>query len=138
MLPYIDGEIFGRKAWECELHLNECSSCRDTFVRVKDIYGAIGTEKSQYTPNPFLAEKVLASVRERHIRIQQIKSIRYLAIPALAAASVAMGIVLGSIFSTTSAFTVSPIDGDSIELMADEYLPNTGNNPYYYMIDETE
>jgi predicted anti-sigma-YlaC factor YlaD len=138
MLPYIDGDIIGKMAEECELHLNDCSTCRDTFVRVQDIYGAIGSEKSQFTPSPFLAERVLALAREKHIRVQQTRSIRYLAVPTLAAASVAMGIVLGSMLSTISAFTVSPDDTDSIELLADEYLPNSGNNPYYYMIDETE
>ena len=103
IISYLDKELHQDLANVLNQHINECKSCSAALERLKSAYSAIESEKSEYTPNEFLSAKVLAKITSNKIGYSpNMVSLRYYTIVGLAAAGIAIGIFIGSLYSTSS------------------------------------
>lgn len=113
-----------------EMHLISCKSCSKSFRRFRNVYQSINTEVEEFTPNPFLAQKVWekATANSNAIKVPIVPFPRS-AIVSIAAAGIALGIVIGTLLSTSSQSTISTKSEYYLQL-ADDYFPSNLYSPY--------
>jgi predicted anti-sigma-YlaC factor YlaD len=139
MLQFIDGEVSPEKSSEMNEHLLVCSDCSNEFKSIKQLYGLIEEEKSEFTYNPYLSSKVLNRISDKNeVQTILLTPKRYALIASLSAAAVFVGVFLGSLFSNIDSNIAQLSSNESIELMAEEYFPTQSNNIYDVQIDEVE
>ncbi|HCY00165.1 MAG TPA: hypothetical protein DG754_08505 [Bacteroidales bacterium] len=113
-----------------EKHLISCKSCSKSYQRFRNVYQSINTEVEEFTPNPFLAQKVWekATANTNSIRTL-IVPLQRSAIVSIAAAGVALGIVMGTLLSTSSQSTINTNSEYYLQL-AEDYFPSNLYSPY--------
>jgi anti-sigma factor RsiW len=113
-----------------EMHLISCKSCSKSYQRFRNVYQSINTEVEEFTPNPFLAQKVWEKATAITNTVKTpIVPFRRSAIVSIAAAGVAMGIVIGTLLSSSSQSTVNTKSEYYLQL-ADDYFPSNLYSPY--------
>ena len=131
ILSYLDGELHGEMAINFEKHITECKNCQNEIERLKAINSIINAEKMEFKENPFLSARVLAKLSSKEVSIPKHKvALRYLSISGLAAAGVAIGIIIGTLFSSINTTTEITSTDQEWEQLANEYMPEVDNNPY--------
>jgi anti-sigma factor RsiW len=129
IISYLDGELPQDMADVMNQHIMGCENCKSTFENLINAYILIESEKSEYSQNELLAVKVLAKIKSNKIEYSSnIVSLRYYTIIGLAAAGIAIGIFIGSLYSTSS--TIKTTTTQEWDQLADEYMPEIDNNPY--------
>lgn len=137
ILSYLDGELHQDLANEFENHLKGCNSCKVEVERLKAAYSLIDTEKSEFKSDPFLSTRVLAKINNTDISYTTNRySLRYLTIASLAAAGIAFGILIGTLYSTST--PESTYVNQEWDQLADEYMPEVENNPYNLVTTNNE
>lgn len=131
IISLLDGKLHQELANELNSHLNGCESCREALDKLSNAYSLIELEKSEFKNNPFLSAKILAKIDNKRVSNSNAgASLRYLTIVSLAAAGIALGILIGTLYNkNTSIDTTSTIKTWDQQL-ADEYMPEVENNPY--------
>lgn len=139
ILSYLDGELHGEMAINFEKHITDCKNCQNEIERLKNAYGIIEAEKMEFKENPFMSTRVLATLNKMNeIGVPKHSvTLRYLTISSLAAAGIAIGIVIGSLFSSAGSSTESIAASQEWEQLANEYMPEVDNNPYTMVTTNT-
>lgn len=113
-----------------EKHLISCNSCSKSYQRFRNVYQSINTEVEEFTPNPFLAQKIWEKATAKTNTIKTpIVPFRRSAIVSIAAAGVALGIVLGTLLNSSSQSTVNAKSEYYLQL-AEDYFPSNLYSPY--------
>ena len=112
-----------------EQHITSCQTCSKSFQKVKEVYQSINAEVEEYAPNPFLAQKIWDRLSSKQNAESTIIPFTRRAVVSLAAAGIALGIVIGTLFNTSSSSTVSPNDEQWTQL-AEDYFPSDMFSPY--------
>jgi anti-sigma factor RsiW len=134
LLSYLDGELDREKHDRLEQHLASCEQCQKALENVKHIYTGIEQEKEEYQPNPYLAAKVWDALHSKKSINVPIIPLRRTTIVTIAAAGIAFGIAIGSLFSAS----LSNADGNTQNQwsqLADEYFPSDVFSPYENLDD---
>src|SRR5690554_2707632 len=104
LLSYLDGELNTEQQSRVEQHLASCEQCQVALENLKQIYIDIKGEKEQYQPNPYLATKVWCRLQTGNQSVKvPVIPMRRSAIATLAAAGIALGIAIGTLFNTSVA-----------------------------------
>lgn len=127
LLNYIDGNLDTPSQQKVKEHLESCLECHEKFVHLKSIYGLIEIEKQTVIPNPFLSSRIWEKVNQVNVPIIPL---RRFTIATIAAAGLAIGIVIGSLFNTTNKFSISSTSNQTWEQLADDYFPGDSFSPY--------
>ena len=131
IISYLDGELHQDMASEFEAHLNSCESCKIELGRLKMINQLIEDEKSEFKADAFMSTRVLAKINNKEASSSTVGfSLRYLTLATLAAAGIAVGIFIGTLYSSSSTTTDNSTTVQVWDQLADEYMPETDNNPY--------
>ena len=129
IVSYLDGELPQDLADMLNQHIKGCKSCSNALENLKNAYNTIESEKSEYIMNEFMSAKVLAKIKSNKLNYSANSvSLRYYAIASLAAAGIAIGIFIGSLYSTSNSAQVST--NQEWDQLAEEYMPEINNNPY--------
>lgn len=127
----LDGKLHQELANELNSHLNGCKSCREALDKLSNAYNLIELEKSEFKCNPFLSAKVLAKIDNKRVSNSNAgASLRYLTTVSLAAAGIALGILIGTLYNKNSYTELSSTVKTWDQQLADEYMPEVENNPY--------
>lgn len=139
IISYLDGELHQDMATEFEAHLNSCESCRIELERFQMIDQLIETEKSEFKADAFMSARVLAKINNKAAMSSTVGiSLRYLTLATLAAAGIAVGILIGTLYTSSSTTTDSSTTVQAWDQLADEYMPETDNNPYNIVTNTNE
>lgn len=137
ILSYLDGELHQDLAIDFRSHINNCDSCKLEIERLRLAYNLIDTEKSEFKSDPFMSTRVLAKINKTNLSYTTNKySLRYLTIASLAAAGIAFGILIGTLYSTSTPESTSI--NQEWDQLADEYMPEVENNPYNLVTTNNE
>jgi len=137
IISYLDGELHQDLANDFENHLTGCNSCKIESEKLKMVYNLIDTEKLEFKTDPFMSARVLAKIEYKKSKYSESKiSLRYITITSLAAAGIAIGIIIGSIYTSNNSIDI--LSAQEWEQLADEYMPETDNNPYSLEISTNE
>ncbi len=129
ILSYLDGELNQDVANDLNNHIKECTRCNDALVKLTKAYSIIASEKSEFKADAFMAARVLAKIKNKEVdNSSKVFSLRYYTIASLAAAGIAIGILIGTLYSTNS--SVQTPTTQEWDQLADEYMPEVENNPY--------
>jgi len=128
IISYLDGEPHEVMANALIEHLKGCQSCKNVYSSLSKVYSIVDSEKSEFKADPFMSARVLAKIENKNAKytIREV-SLRYLTIAGLAAAGIAFGILIGSLYSSSSYPQTSTQEWDQL---AEEYMPDIENNPY--------
>ncbi|NVO10109.1 MAG: zf-HC2 domain-containing protein [Bacteroidales bacterium] len=127
----LDGKLHQKLANELNSHLNGCKSCREALEKLSKAYSLIELEKSEFKNNPFLSAKILAKIDNKRVSSSDAGvSLRYLTIVSLAAAGIALGILIGTLYNKNRSIEASSTIQTWDQQLADEYMPEVENNPY--------
>jgi len=139
-LSYLDGELHQDLVLDIKRHIEGCKSCATELEGLKKVYMIIEEEKSEFQPNPFLAAKVSAKIQNNNVHASQNSySIRYLTIASLAAAGLVIGILIGTLYySSSSTIQENSETAQVWDQLADDYMPEVDNNPYNVVINSNE
>ena len=130
IIAYLDGELHQELVSELNEHLKNCKSCNKAMANLSTAYGLIESEKSEFKADPFMSARVLAKINAKELHFSTIGvSLRYLTITSLAAAGIAFGILIGTLYSTNSSIETSSTT-QAWDQLANEYMPEVENNPY--------
>lgn len=127
LLNYIDGDLDTETQATVKEHLENCLDCQENLAHLKSIYGIIELEKQAINPNPFLSSRIWEKVNQQYVPIIPLR--RY-TIATIAAAGLTIGIVIGSLFNSTSSISVSTTSQQAWEQLADDYFPGDSFSPY--------
>jgi len=137
ILSFLDGELHQDMANELSNHIKECKTCSDVLVKLANANTIIASEKSEFKADPFMAARVLAKVKNKEVDYSsKVVSLRYYTVASLAAAGIAIGILIGTLYSTNS--TIQTPATQVWDQLADEYMPEVENNPYNMVIITNE
>lgn len=135
ILSYLDGELHQEQANEFENHLLSCENCKLELTKSKMVYNLIEAEKSEFKPDPFMSARVVAKITNKELHASlNTYSLRYLAISSLAAAGMAIGVLIGTLYSSTTSLSENSTTSQEWDQLADEYMPEVENNPYNMVI----
>ncbi|MDX9771136.1 MAG: zf-HC2 domain-containing protein [Tenuifilaceae bacterium] len=135
LLSYLDGELNTEQQSRVEQHLASCEQCQVALENLKQIYIDIKGEKEQYQPNPYLATKVWNRLQTSNQSVKvPVIPMRRSAIAILAAAGIAFGIAIGTLFNASVADT-NGNNQDQWTQLADEYFPSDVFSPYEILDD---
>ncbi|NHB67256.1 anti-sigma factor family protein [Perlabentimonas gracilis] len=135
LLSYLDGELNTEQQSRVEQHLASCEQCQVALENLKQIYIDIKGEKEQYQPNPYLATKVWNRLQTSNQSVKvPVIPMRRSAIATLAAAGIAFGIAIGTLFNASVADT-NGNNQDQWTQLADEYFPSDVFSPYEILDD---
>jgi len=136
IIAYLDGELQQDLANELNKHISGCKKCNDALTSLKNTYRIIELEKSEFKTDAIMSARVLAKIKNQEADYSTGRlSLRYISIASLAAAGIALGILIGNLYSTNSSSTTSSQAWDQL---ADEYMPVVENNPYNLIITDNE
>lgn len=137
IISYLDGNLYQDKATELTEHLKRCVRCSKAYNGLSSMYKVIEVEKKDFNHDPFMSARVLAKIGHKEANSTESRiSLRYITIASLAAAGIVIGILIGSIYSTSNSIDISSSQG--WEQLADEYMPATDNNPYSLVLSTNE
>ena len=129
IISHLDGKLDQSLANELNQHFLVCKNCERDFRMLAAIYRTIDDEKAEFNPNSELSTKVLLKVTKvKHYRNEI--TLKFTTITALAAAGIALGILIGSLYSNNSASETFDTTQNYEQQLADEYLSGVDNNPY--------
>ncbi len=138
ILSYLDGELHQDWSNDFEKHLTGCDSCKFEVEKLKMAYKLIDAEKSEFKTDPFMSTRVLATLNKTDISTSSSRyPFQYLTIASLAAAGIAIGILIGSLYSTNTSIPETTKVNQEWDQLADEYMPEVENNPYNTMVTTT-
>lgn len=131
LLSYLDGELNTEQQGMVEQHLASCKQCQGALENLKQIYiDIIKGEKEQYQPNPYLATKVWDKIQTSNQTVKvPVIPMRRSTIATLAAAGLAFGIAIGTLFNASLADT-NGNNHDQWTQLANEYFPSDVFSPY--------
>jgi anti-sigma factor RsiW len=138
IISYLDGELHQDLADMLNQHITECKSCSKTFATLKNVYATVESEKAEFKVDAFMSARVLAKIKNRETSYSTSRiSLRYLTLVGLAAAGIAFGILIGTLYNSNSSVqtTTSIQEGDQL---AEEYMPEIENNPYDLIANTNE
>lgn len=129
IISYLDGELHQSIAYDLEEHMKGCPECEESFNILMKAYNLIEVEKSEFKLDSFMSARILARLKDKESRYSsKVLNLRYYTVASLAAAGIAIGILIGSLYSTDSSIQTSSTQ--EWEQLADEYMPEIDNNPY--------
>ena len=97
---YAEGLLGYEDAIGVKQHLDACIECKRRLDVLLRVYAHVEDEKSEYKPNQLLASSVWARANSKPKQyLGSLPPIRAIAITTLAAAGIALGVVLGTIFN---------------------------------------
>jgi anti-sigma factor RsiW len=127
LLNYIDGDLDTANQQMVKEHLENCLECHEKLVQLKSMYGIIEIEKQALTPNPFLSSRIWEKVNQVNVPIIPL---RRFTIATIAAAGLTIGIVIGSLFYSTSNVNGTTYSEQAWQQLADDYFPGDSFSPY--------
>jgi len=139
-LSYLDGELHPDLVSDIKRHIEGCKSCASELEGFKKVNMIIEEEKSEFEQNPFLAAKVIAKIQNKDVHTSQSNfSIKYLTIASLAAAGLVIGILIGTLYYSSSTSVQENTEMAQVwDQLADDYMPEVDNNPYNVVINSNE
>ncbi|HZJ73762.1 MAG TPA: zf-HC2 domain-containing protein [Perlabentimonas sp.] len=130
-LNFLDGTLSESTQEAIKEHLATCNACKEKFENIKEIYTSIETQKDEFKENPFLAAKVWDRLQDKSkTSAAPIIAMRKSAIATLAAAGIAIGITIGTLFNTWVSERNSYEQINSWTQIAEDYLPSEMFSPY--------
>lgn len=131
LLSYLDGEVDSTLRAKLETHLSSCRKCQEKLYLLQRVYSIIDNEKQNIQTNPFLNSKVWENLKQENEKLNiPIIPLRKFALTTIAAAGLAIGLVIGSMISTTNNQMASSSSETEWDQLADEYFPNETFSPY--------
>lgn len=135
LLSYLDGELDQEQQKRFEQHLTSCEQCQKALENLKQIYTGIEQEKEEYQPNPYLAVKVWDKLQTSNKSAKvPVIPLRRSTIVTIAAAGIAFGIAIGSLFSASLPNAQANAQ-DQWTQLADDYFPSDVFSPYENLDD---
>lgn len=129
ILSYLDGELHQKMANELNSHIQECKNCSDALAMLTKANSIIASEKSEFKADAFMAARILAKIKNKEVEYSsKAVSLRYYTVASLAAAGIAIGVLIGTLYSTNS--PIQTPTAQEWDQLADEYMPEVENNPY--------
>lgn len=139
LVKYLDGELPSELAMQLQEHISKCSTCSNMLEQLQSIDKAVEDEKNGFIQNPLLTQRVMINLNKVAIDPDESRfSIRYITIATLAAAGLAIGILIGTLFTSSTSSLNDSSSASVYEQLADEYIPEVDNNPYNQIVTETE
>lgn len=136
---YLDGELPPDAAMQFELHIKSCKACELTLANLQAVNKLIEDEKNEFKPNPFITSRVISKLsNEESFSAEPRYTLRYLTIATLAAAGIAIGIMIGSLFASKTTLLENSSSSLAVDQLADEFMPEGDNNPYNYVVTDNE
>lgn len=136
LLSFLDGELQGEKQLAMEQHLSSCKSCQEALEKLQGIYAGIDAEVKAFEPNPYLASKVWSRIHSKQESVNvPVIPLRRAYIITTAAAGIAFGIAIGTLFSASSTSDVNSTSEQNWTQLADDYFPSDIFSPYEEIID---
>lgn len=136
LLSFLDGELPREKQIAIEQHLSPCKSCQEALAKLQGIYAGIDEEVKAYVPNAYLASKVWSKVNSKHELVNvPVIPMRRAHIITIAAAGIAFGIAIGSLFNASLSENVNSTSEQNWTQLADDYFPSDVFSPYEELVD---
>lgn len=131
LLSFLDENLSEPTQKAIKQHLTTCNACTQKLEDLKSIYTSIETEKNEFSPNPFLASVVWAKMQNKsNNHTAPVISMRKSMFVTLAAAGIALGITIGTLFNTWVSERNSYESSNNWTQIAEDYLPNEVFSPY--------
>lgn len=128
---YIDKELDASQTAQFEEHLSVCSECKELVAEMKLVYGEIEAEKNEFTPNPFLGNKIWQKIQEeKFAESAPVIPLRRMSIAYIAAAGIFLGVTLGTFLSNLLFTGTNENTEQTWTQLADEYFPSDIYEPY--------
>lgn len=138
LYQYLEGDLSEALAMEIKKHIKECKVCEYDLIRLTQVTKLIDAEKSEFKFDPFMSARIITKLTKPEPLADQKYSLRYLTITTLAAAGLIIGILIGSLFTSSSDLIDDTSSTAAYEQLADEYMPAVENNPYNLVTIENE
>jgi predicted anti-sigma-YlaC factor YlaD len=130
-IEYLDKRLNATQKQQFEDHISTCTNCKKAFDSFIRIYGEIEFEKNEFSPNPFLGQKIWnkINVKEKSYN-SPILTIRRVAFTSIAAAGLFIGILMGSLINGLIFSNINEDIEQSWTLLTEEYFPSEIYKPY--------
>jgi predicted anti-sigma-YlaC factor YlaD len=130
-IEYLEKELNETQIQQFEGHISTCTNCKKAFNSFIRIYAEIEFEKNEFSPDPFLGQKIWSKidVKEKSYN-SPILSIRRVAFTSIAAAGLFIGIIMGSLINSLILSSVNDEIEQSWTLLTEEYFPSEIYRPY--------
>lgn len=138
LYQYLEGKLPKGMAMEIEKHLIECKVCEYTLLQLKEVDKLIETEKSEFKHDAFLSARIISKLTKSEPIHEPKYTLRYITITSLAAAGLIIGVLIGSLFTSSNELIEETSATTAYEQLADEYIPEVENNPYNLVTIENE
>lgn len=139
IIAYIDRELDDSQRAQFAEHLSVCSKCKELVSRMQLVYGEIEVEKNEFSPNPFLGNKVWQKIQDSNSAERvPIVPLRKMSIAYIAAAGIFLGIALGTFFSSVLFDSSTDSTEQTWTQLADEYFPADIYEPYEDLVETSK
>ncbi len=136
LLSFLDGELQSNKKVAIEQHLSSCKSCQEALAKLQGIYVGIDEEVRAVVPNAYLASKVWSKVHSKNESVNvPVIPMRRAHIITIAAAGIAFGIVIGTLFNASLSGDVNSTLEQNWTQLADDYFSSDIFSPYEEIAD---
>jgi hypothetical protein len=133
IISYLDGELRQDLANELNTHVSGCKKCNEALENLQHVYRLIESEKSEFYTDTNLSTKILTKIKSKK---SNGLPLRYTTIASLAAAGIAFGILIGTLYTTNS--EIKSASTQDWEQLTEEYMPVVENNPYNLVLTTNE
>jgi anti-sigma factor RsiW len=131
LISFLDGELNEAAQNSLQEHLNDCNECKKNLLQLEKIYSTIEIEKKEFSPNPYMAQKVWNKMQSSESTFKTpVVPMRRVTIITIAAAGVAFGVAIGSLLNSTIYNQPNNTNEQTWSQLADDYFPSDIYSPY--------
>ncbi|HNS31121.1 MAG TPA: zf-HC2 domain-containing protein [Tenuifilaceae bacterium] len=131
IIQYLDRELDETRTRQFEEHIATCAYCKKAVDAWVKLNGILEVEKSEYTDNPFLAQKIWHRINTKgKVEYPSTLAIRRIVISSLAAAGIFIGVLIGTLFNNSILTSSNDVNNQPWAMVSEEYFPTEIFTPF--------